>query len=351
MTSTRSKRILLVAVLLALAAAAYWAWGQFRLHFPSYQHPMTSLTQHMQPICVGRFIVDVPQQARLQQMAQRISGVEITSLGHQNPAQLLQDWKAKESAWAKSHRPDGLVRLYKTFDAVAKNSTPILVYYPDDEGRMLSVVARAVDPTGTALEFSEKAFDDEDIASALQNLTTLMGNWTARPRTSMPNGPGTCIDGGFLPGRDFRWESVGASFDFPDYPGLYLSVQLNTTNKPDKEGLFGRSDRHLNAILQQFSGVKFDTLRKTSRSIAGVSGDELVDKLYDKKEGDLFTARWEFPGQVTSIRYPAMVLQLTYSASPNQDSKHGHGKALSNDDLLALWDAFSSSLKPRPGAF
>ena len=344
-----------IAAVLAFAVALVWGWGQYHLHFPNYEHAMTELTRDMRPICIGRFMVSIPAQAKLQQMGQSIMGMgKVEMTPNVSQAVFRHIVKQREEVLRNTkHRKEGTV-LHEVFAPDGMEAR--IFVYRDHE---INVRYYSVDGffwrDSRLYKFNYGA-QNNGVEESKRELLQAFTQIRPRDNSEIPTVAGTCIDGGFVPGRGYRQEDVGASFIFPDYPGLYLSVNFASTDTPDKEGLIARDERHTPAFNFNYPGAKYKYFRKVKKSVAQMPGEELVSKVYDETYGNEIMATWEFSGDANSNQRPSVVMELSYGGTvPQIDPSKPRNEPvvwkLRDEEVLALWDAFVNSLRPRPGAF
>jgi len=311
---------------------------------------MTKLTASMHSFCVGRFILDVPAQAKLPHLFQRIhgmGGVEISG----GIARTAYDLRAKEKEAelrAKPHQKEGSV-LHEVWRPEGVDGT-LFVHRDSDYAIGHFAILAYFWRDGRMFTFHYGASND-GIQESKDELMRAFSSIESRANDEIPKAAGSCIESAFLPGSGFRSESVSADFDFPDYPNLKVFLLTNVTDSPDDEGLLARTARHTPAFEKSYPTAKVETLRRAKRTVNGAAGEELFEVLkedkndpYTKPNGDRYRAHWEFVGVANSMEKPELEIRLNYDDKPGS-------KRLTAEELLALWDAVVNSLRPRPGAF
>jgi len=114
------------------------------------------------------------------------------------------------------------------------------------------------------------------------------------------------------------------------YQGLGMSFELRTeaTEHPEKEGLLERFTRAIAEFGSSSGGMT--TLRKRSRAVAGLRGDEVVVRAVEERE---ITFKFSFEGKARSATAP--VVDLSMEAPMER-----------KDEAMALWDALLDSMRP-----
>lgn len=167
-----------------------------------------------------------------------------------------------------------------------------------------------------------------------------------RAQGRVPQGPGFCIDGGFLAGNDFRAESVMVSVSLPEHPRLHIEFTTSTRGENDDDGLLDRLGGWENGILQRAMGLK--TLRKGRRNVGSIPAEEYL--VHARKDGQsIYTFAWEAPGQEDSITEPELTLGFEVPFDEREDAPPRPPAFKSKEEALQLWDAVLDSIRPHPG--
>jgi hypothetical protein len=104
----------------------------------------------------------------------------------------------------------------------------------------------------------------------------------------------------------------------------------------DAPSLLKRAER-----LKGYPDIKI--LRKTTREIAGLDGEEVAFKTPTDSETTSHSFQWEYQGKPNSIAAPQISASLNIPSGTDAVS-------ISNEELLGLWDAVLGSIRLRPGA-
>ncbi len=345
------QRLVRIALVAMCVSAGAWALNDYRISHPNREHAMTELTKTMRPFCVGRFLIDVPVQAKPDALSQSIMGMGSIDVAT-NVTHATYDLKARDKEAelrAKPHtkegsvlhdawRPEGVDATFLTFrdDKYSTEQFSVLAYFWRDR-RMFTFHSGA---------------SNTGVQEAKDRLMRDFALIQPRANDEIPQAAGSCIESAFVPGSGYRSEHIGASFDFPDYPRLHLVVSTGVKERPDEEGLLARVARQTPAFEMKYPNAKVRTPRRAKRTVNGAQGEELIEILqadkddpYRKDQGNSYDAKWEFVGVAKSMEKPSLDIILRY------DDGAPDGKKLTEEEFLALWDAVVNSLRPRPGAF
>jgi hypothetical protein len=346
-----NKHLFIKIVLLSLIGLAVpWGYGQYQISHPNREHVMTELTQTTHPYCVGRFLVNIPKQAKPGPISQRIMDmgeIEVSTAISKNQYLGMVEQKEAELR-ATPHKKEGTV-LHEVWHPNGLDAT--VFFYRDDDLNTLdySILAYLWDDK-TLYIFNYGASNDK-VEAAKNDLLRAFALIQPRDNNQIPTAPGTCIERAFVPGKGYRDEDIGLGLDIPEYPDAGIGLAIRSTDKPDTEGLLDMVDRHMKGINIQYPNLHVITLRRGSRTVSGMPGEELIQVLKGNKNdlnnpNDSFSAIWEFNGIAKSMTQPNVSFRMDYTISSDPKTPR-----LSQEQLLALWDTVVGSLRPRPGAF
>lgn len=348
MTKQSIIKFILLCVVILLAI---WGYHTYKIHYPNREHAMTELTQTMHPYCVGRFTIDVPEQAKVDDLSQSIMGMgQIDVASNVSKPAYLQTVKQKEAELrATPHDKEGTV-LHDVIRPDGVDAT-LLVYRDDSLNTIDFSILAYRWLQNRMFTFHYGSPDNDSVLKSKDDLLRAFALIQPRANNEIPTTPGACIESAFVPGTSYRDESVGFLMSFPKYPDLTITMTIRSLDNPDTEGMLAMGDRHMAGVYLQFPDLKLTTLRKGSRTVSGMSGEELVYILKgDKKDinnpADSMSAAWRFNGVTKSMNQPEVSAEMSYTFPVEAKTPR-----LTKEQLLALWDAVVNSIHPRPSAF
>jgi hypothetical protein len=345
---SKTKRTLVV---IALAASGYFAFSQIHVHFPIREHKMNEFTEHMQTVCVGRFLIDLPAQATIVQWNQKVNDVEITRSEKPAPNFTIFEQDARDyerELRAKPHptkqtlfketlrlTPDSFTFVY------LRNEKTVNRYLVETwlwrERKQFRLIGRTVSDY-----YADGIEESRVTVSALQ----------LRDNTSIPTTAGACGDGTFFPGKDFRAEYFGISVRLPGYPGAWMGFGTETYGRPyEEKGLIDRFTRSIS--MPDVAGrVNFSILRSTSLRVNGQAAEEYViatSNVESTYPGRDLTAELEVYPLPNTLANPLIKLRGG-SDSYDSGTNKPYPRVMEDEVFLSIWDKALKSIRLRPGA-
>ena len=280
---------------------------------------------------VGRFLIDLPEVAKDVSLSQRCTGMRVA-------------WEEKSEAQFKF-----IVNQKRLSLAGMDGGEPILIKdEPGTDPNTHFFLFKQVSPETGLLEVNVYRYSSElkgyhlftspiDPDRAVEALPyAIEVVRVVQPRLTTPaiTERGACFDHAFVSGTDPELgEEIAILARFND---ITLSFSTQVIYKVDD----GPSLLKRAAIAGDFPEVK--VLRKTKRDVAGLSGEEFsFINLPGSQKTDSHSSEWEYQGQVKSIATPKIRAGLKFT---------GESGAISDEELLGLWDAVLGSIRLRPGA-
>lgn len=287
---------------------------------------------------IGRFAVDIPAEMTLDHQGQTIRYTDIEEVAW--PAGVPHE-KAREAEWDRRLSrirnltpPRGknqVILETRDIPALGKRAKAVL-YYSSDVSSRTGDWELLVD-TGTSgvwFRYNGVLTAKEEmlawvigVANAYQSrrfgdLIPTPGNWFYT-RTGAVNLP-------FL-------EDESAYARFEGHPlGLKIQIEMNEIHIDElpKEGLLARTAA---AIATGYAvGVDVDRIRSQKRTVAGLEGEEEVDRMTDQYRTALSFA-WRFAGKKNSGELPEILIHM----------ESADGKL---EEKLKIWDFVLDSMKP-----
>jgi hypothetical protein len=346
----RSKSVRVLAAILAALAGA-WAVGDVR-----DSNEVAKMTEKMKTVCVGRMLIDLPEVAQVMLYGARIHGFDIETFT-ETPEAFSVRVAAKEAEIRT--KPDRLggnnnlesVRDVKTDSGLAgkifvhgRNVTEGDAYNATGEEhyRYEGVALEAhLHGNGISIDLSNDDYDPDHI----ENLLKLVAQVVANPGNSLPSEPGFCVDRAYVrdPLKAEQREQIVLSAGLPSRPDIEIRFDTLAGIKPDSKGLLQRNAES-HARAPAIVNMRFTNLRAAPRTIGGLTGDELVERVVEENFAIIFGFRWEVNGTENNVLVPAVTLKMATGRG-----KHGPvPSSLSQPAALSLWDKISSSIRVRP---
>ncbi|MBM2765427.1 T6SS immunity protein Tli4 family protein [Burkholderia anthina] len=334
------------------------------------QGTVAEMTTNMKPRCVGRYLIDLPNNVLpigdanfegVRVHAKSMSLEQFKSDMHQRESEL----KATKSAIGYKLFFDGGVvhgvensqYFVSLGDSGAVSDIErVIEVHKWDRGYGLYLRVLGVDSIHA--EYTKKyqgtPYGIVDLRNNVPEKTQLafdlIEKLQGRSEDEIPTMPGTCFVGGFMPGKAISEkekvstsyvlaDKADVSFTWDSFAGLQatstLLPRIRSTDVQDAlKTAQGRVIR--SGSIELPSGMKVDEALISSLTLVNVQGSH----------GSLET---NYQG---SPEAPYIVFDML-SASPNflAEADTVKRSSLTEGEALALWDAVSRSLRPRPNAF
>ncbi|MEW6020613.1 MAG: T6SS immunity protein Tli4 family protein [Pseudomonadota bacterium] len=343
---------LLAGIVLA-GLAGTWAIGAVR-----DKSEVARMTEKMKTVCVGRFLVDLPEEAEVELFRPRVDGFEINSF--QESDDEFHSRVAEREAQLRA-LPDRLggnrnLETVKEVKTEAGLIGKIFVH-----GRTVTEGTRA---KGLELErYRYEGVDLEGLVHAdgvsfditgsnfslryVGDLPKLIAQLIPNTANNMPSAPGFCINHAYVrdPLAASQREEVVMAARLPSHPDIEFLLIVAAGVKPAEQGLLERNrDSRGRMSMSDMSHVS--TIRAASRDIDGITGDELVQRFTEDNSATVYNFWWEVAGTRDNVFVPHISFTM-------DTGKGEHGpvpSSLSEGVALGLWDKIASSLRVRPTA-
>lgn len=324
---------------------------------------MTALTPRLQalfentkPVCFGRFMVDVPASATV------VWGDTIVPLTTSIYPNGVEEVKALEQKF---------IDELKSEKAIYLNDIPLLISVDDvrqPEGRIVTGYEGFEAIAELKINGYFRLNDDgvvinarplkEQRESATAIISSIARRLRQRAENEVPSEPGNCIESGFLPDepgtdKDHPGELISIGFRLKEFPDTHLSIQILPSNPHDPEG--PSLERQWKRIkedpatpeeLKALSNTKF--FRESPRQIRDwKTGYEVLIRSPDE-EGSY--SHHDFQVKFTGVPHdafqPYIDVQLQTGIADN--AAGGSKTVLSDEEVIALWDKITGTLRVRP---
>jgi hypothetical protein len=305
-------------------------------------------------VCVGNYLVDVPEHVPLTYLAYFGFGLSPTPELKRTPgspadAQKMAEEKARElkatphdtegSLYIRSiPLPNGGVLVQGWGFKFSVDSSKAFLYLP------VSTRGKSFIYTYTKTIFMRRE------QKQLQDFMAFASSFRPLPEGLIPKEPGLCLEDVMLVNLpDAVVDRCAVRLDDPHAKGLVLSFVVRTvqTDFPWLTKEPGWAEEEC-ALLE--GSEKCDQLRFGKHPVGPIQGEEIciAGKTYDGKRRT-YRFEWENPGVPNSRTAPLLTASLLYGGAPIE---HPGAPApfASDTDALATWDRFVNSIRIRPVA-
>ena len=353
----RLARVLAVILFVGLAAA--WAVGEsLDKHEVATRdtYEVARMTEKMKTVCVGRFLIDMPEAAQVALTEARIHGLDIAAFDE--PIEEFQERLRQREAdiKAKPDRLGGSRNLELAKDVKTKNGLVGKIFVHSrtvTEGtRAKGMEVERYRYEGVAIEalvhghgVSIDLVTDDYHPDRIVNLLKLVAQLVPNPGNKAPEEPGFCIDRAYFrdPLKADQHERIMMFARLPSHPDIEFMLILAAGLKPDEEGLLER-DASADALTALADKMRISKLRAAPREIAGLVGDELVRGAVEANEARVYSFWWEVNGTEDNVLAPHLVFKM----NTGKGSDGPVPTSMSEGAALGLWDKISSSIRLRP---
>ena len=346
MEATRIKKYMLSALL----AVTLSACNMFATPVNTGEKILSELTKTLQPICVGRLVVEIPSVAYItNDWGQQIVDTEIESISPPSLNQKAFDTKVNQRETllkTSPHNTDNVLLKVK----IQLSPESILFVYREDRSVNTRYKFEALYWRSGVEYLFKTGATNKYFNEALEEISTVAKSFIAMPTTdliSLP--PGLCIEHGVITGSEFRSESISVSGRIDEYPGLGFSFSMYSASLPPEppsmiqriEESFGMGDELGKRLT---AATRF--VRKGKRKLNGQLGEEMV--LVATINGVThMDADAEFYAELNVLDKPLIQISLS-NPSHDINTRQPFSKTLTEKEFLALWDSLLNGIKPRP---
>ncbi|RYF46320.1 MAG: hypothetical protein EOO38_14325, partial [Cytophagaceae bacterium] len=316
------------------------------------QRMVKAMIQNGKTVCVGRLLIDLPAEAEISFSGARLGSVDINVEPGYTSQKAVEVIAKRETSLAGELNEYERPSLEKRVVVDAINFQATLLYFGREKPvtRMSSgqpVTSEegiAVDAFGIKNDLFYR-FKAESLSSPKYEnyVLDLVKQFESRTATSMPASAGFCTENGIIhdPISPDMNETVTMFASLKGHPDIAIRLDTSVLDKP-QESLLARDDD--NDINTRFAAnIKY--LAKGSRELNGIAGEELLKRFKERNGTTGHMLMWESFGKPSDVLVPSITLELeTGRGRPGSPVN----SSLSDEALLQLWHAISSSLRIRP---
>jgi len=355
------KRYVVISAILG-ASLALPACGKTPPLTPQEQQTVNALTTNLIPRCVGRHLIDLPAGVTVKGSATvedaRLE-TKIMSLDAFN-----KEISAREAELKAVKSMDAHPFLYLNLPAWDEHSryfmhrgsershiaNRILEGYRWENGVRVKVLLEASDfssPDQADDPIVQRMDIKNDVPPKANHVFELLTNFRGRAENEIPTEPGLCLPYGLILGKAREGERVTGIFTLASHEDVDFT--LVTDSGLAAVGSLLQRHRQIEEALSQIKGGR--TVRKGKVALTGVDAEEWLlagPRPTTEVHGHLFTL--EGNALADDVLAPFVRLDME-TANPLPDDRPLERASLTDAEALAVWDAISRTLRPRPNAF
>jgi hypothetical protein len=330
---------------------------------PQEKHTVSEMTTKMETRCVGRYLIDLPDDASPSGFA-TVQGVNI-DVDAMSQQQYEEEIAHREAELKAIKSIDTYPILFSSGEAWEKGSryfihrgTPhddpgnrIIEGYKWDSGFRFKLSIEASDftnPDQTDDPLVKKMAVKNDVPEKHRLVFNLLKRLRGRTEDDIPTEPGLCFAGGFLSGRADRGEKVVVSYVLGHRQDVSFDFKIHSDIR-EEQSLLQRGAQAMAAI--ELGGNK--VIRKGTVDLpGGMRAEEIMAAGPTVARLDGHTFRLEVNTTVGGPQTPFFALDMTNGGSRKDLAGNKIEKAsLTEGEAVALWDAVTRTLRSRSNGF
>ena len=327
------------------------------------QKIVTELTANLTPRCVGRYVIDMPGDALAFSFA-TLNGVKVEAKAMtQKGYETALDARSQELKTAKHYlgypflyaddKIEGIAgsRYFISLEStvVSTDAERVIEAYKWSRGYQIELKI-SVSDAKDSIAFKDDPVRNEpymnDVPEKLRIVISMLERIRGRTEDEIPTEPGVCFVGGFLPGKATAEENISTQFVLHDHHDVSFGLDTDANIQADTT-LLQRSSS-VNAALKDNDGR---TIRKGHVDLLGMQAEEwlLAGLTPLNVRGNHMTL--EANSRTGSAKTPLVTLDMDTGSNSYLQRDSIEKASLTEGEAVALWDAVSRTLRPRPNSF
>lgn len=314
-----------------------------------------AMTQQMKTVCVGRLLIDVPADARVEYRQASVGGVMFSAALGSTSETLASSIKEVQQLLTGAVNELDMPSFEKQADVNAIDFKATVMYYnrkkPSnwfENGQRVSSGEHAITVEAYGLKndvlYHFKAVDTASPRYE-KNVEGLIGKFELRSEDVIPTQPGFCADRSFvhdpIPADDH--EQVTMFVALKGYPDVAIRLDSAVQDKA-VTSLLERDVKNEGRLVHP---ERITTLRKGARSLNGIEGEEVLIRIKEENGATGHFAMWASRNKVGDVMAPAITLEIETGRGKQGERVNA---SLSAEALMQLWDKVSATLRIRPTA-
>jgi hypothetical protein len=351
----KGRRAQLAIALLAVGAIVTGNLALSAVRSDRDKQEVATMTEKMKTICVGRFLIDLPEQAEHLLQGAFIQGFDIRVFPETEDA--FKARVANRETALQYPKPDfygevkplEVAKDIQVSDFVGK----IFVFgrettYGFKKRERFEVTSVQIEgyahANGFSVNFSKKFADPE----RLDVWRNLLAQLRLNPEDKIPDEPGFCIDHAYFrePLTADQGERVTMLAGLPAHSDLTIMFDTIAGVRPAKDGLLARAKKGDEGDSAEVK-ARSKQLNAGTRAINGIPGEQILERFIERNAANTFAFMWESPATADNVFRPALSLEMQAGVNHRAGGKPVQS-SLSEKALLDLWGKISSSIRVRP---
>lgn len=346
----QSKWFIGLAVL-AVALGATWS-----VEAVMDKREVAKMTEKMQTVCVGRMLIDLPQEANYALYGIRIDGFDIETVKESAEAFAARLAAREAEIRAKPDHLGGNKNMESAKDVKTGSGLAgkIFVHTRNvTEGTAANglelehfryegiALEGHVHADGISIDLTADDYDPAHIG----DLAKLIEKLVANPDNRITAEPGFCLDRAYVrdPIPADQIEQIRLTAGLPSHRDIEIHFDTIAGTKPTAQGLIERNTENMKDEPPDYV-MRFTRLRAAPRTIGTLTGDELLLRVREENSVIVYGFRWEVLGTKDNVFIP----DLSFKMATGRSSEGRISSSLSQAGALDLWDKIVSSIRVRP---
>ncbi|WP_224078272.1 T6SS immunity protein Tli4 family protein [Cupriavidus laharis] len=292
---------------------------------------LQTLFANTKQVCFGRYVMEVPAEAKLLWGFQEFPGKIVTHVG--------QAERLKERAESFRH------------EVLSKDRTASISYFGHAASPMSWEIRYFEDQLsidyGVEMKHTFVASGSNlyEWFTGGEKLAPLVYSIRARDNADIPTAPGVCIDHGFVADASGTFQEIfGAGIHLPSFPDVSFSVDSNKLATGVGEGLLASIAEQKKDLGSRYP--KLTTLRERKRPVGVWQGEESLVR----RANGTHDFEWEAIGKERSTLHPARIGAKMYTKVAANRIGAADAASLSDDEAIALWNRLLDGVRFRVNA-
>ncbi|WP_414441875.1 T6SS immunity protein Tli4 family protein [Burkholderia sp. 22PA0106] len=332
---------------------------------------MNQLTQSLKTYCIGRYLIDMPDDAlsrgdaTIQGISFEAKRVTLDAFSRELNAYELS-LKSRKNRYGYRvlydyGRVPGLQngRYFVALDDpdATSDSGRKIEAYKWDAGYSIKIWTDAVDSINSEFEvrmkgapYEMKNWKVNDVPEKKSLILSFAASVRGRSDDEIPQDPGVCFESGFLPRKAAIGEDVSAFFALKSNTDVSFKLSTDTDLKElPKDTLLSRLPE-IRALIRD-PNTNGHIVRSGSVDINGIKAEELLLSGVTASRVPGHSFALQANAATSGAMSPYIGLDMSNGDCNNFTGNSIKQASLTEGEAVELWDRISRTLRPRPGAF